>query len=96
MEVHFVKEGQTVSKTSRSSDKCLAGLKVLMAKNYVDNLGEEVKKGVREKAEQGHWPSMAPIGYVNDRATHRIQPDPISRAAHRGALSAVCEWRLLG
>ena len=49
---------------------------VLMAKNYVDNLGEEVKKGMREKAEQGHWPSMAPIGYLNNRATHRIEPDP--------------------
>jgi DNA invertase Pin-like site-specific DNA recombinase len=77
VEVHFVKEGQTVSKTSRSSDKFMHGIKVLMAKNYADNLGEEVKKGMREKAEQGHWPSMAPIGYVNDRATHRIQPDAV-------------------
>ena len=52
------------------------GIKVLMAKNYIDNLSEEVKKGMREKAEQGHWPSMAPIGYVNNPATHRIEPDP--------------------
>jgi hypothetical protein len=29
------------------------GLKVLMAKNYIDNLSEEVKKGVRTKAGQG-------------------------------------------
>jgi site-specific DNA recombinase len=78
--VHFVKEGQTVSQASRSSDKFMHGIKVLMAKNYVDNLGEEVKKGMREKAEQGHWPSMAPIGYVNNPATHRIEPDR-SRAA---------------
>ena len=75
--VHFVKEGAIVSKESRSSDKFMHGIKVLMAKNYVDNLGEEVKKGMREKAEQGHWPSMAPIGYVNNRATHRIEPDPV-------------------
>ena len=75
--VHFVKEGVTISKESRSSDKFLHGIKVLMAKNYIDNLGEEVKKGMREKAEQGHWPSMAPIGYINNPATHRIQPDPI-------------------
>ena len=52
------------------------GIKVLMAKNYVDNLSEEVKKGLREKAEQGHWPSVAPVGYVNNRATHRIDVDP--------------------
>jgi len=48
-----------------------------MAKNFIDNLGEEVKKGMREKAEQGHWPSMAPIGYTNNPATHRIEPDTI-------------------
>jgi site-specific DNA recombinase len=75
--VHFIKEGVTISKESRSSDKFLHGIKVLMTKNYIDNLGEEVKKGMREKAEQGHWPSMAPIGYLNNLATHRIEPDPI-------------------
>jgi DNA invertase Pin-like site-specific DNA recombinase len=77
LEVHFAKEGVVVSKTSRSSDKFMHGIKVLMAKNYVDNLGEEVKKGMREKAEQGHWPSMAPIGYGNNPATHRIEPDSV-------------------
>ena len=76
LEVHFAKENAVVSKNSRSSEKFMHGIKVLMAKNYVDNLGEEVKKGMREKAEQGHWPSMAPIGYLNNRATHRIEPDP--------------------
>jgi len=76
LEVHFVKENAVVSKDSRSSEKFMHGIKVLMAKNYVDNLSEEVKKGLREKAEQGHWPSIAPVGYVNNRATHRIEPDP--------------------
>ncbi len=41
------------------------GIKVLMAKNYIDNLSEEVKKGHREKAEEGGWPTFAPIGYIN-------------------------------
>ena len=41
------------------------GIKVLMAKNYVDNLSEETSKGMREKAEQGIWPSYAPLGYLN-------------------------------
>src|SRR5262249_42485557 len=45
--------------------------------NYVDNLSEEVKKGMREKAAQGHWPTVAPIGYVNNRTTHRIDVDPV-------------------
>jgi hypothetical protein len=53
------------------------GIKVLMAKNCVDNLSEEVKKGLREKAEQGHWPTVAPVGYMNNRETHRIEMDPV-------------------
>ena len=77
LSVHFVKENVVVSKDSRSSEKFMHGIKVLMAKNYVDNLSEEVKKGMREKAEQGHWPSVAPIGYVNDLKTHRIDVDPV-------------------
>src|SRR4051812_15840500 len=71
--VHFVKESAVVSKESRSSDKFMHGIKVLMAKNYVDNLSEEVRKGLCEKAEQGHWPSVAPVGYVNNVVTHRIE-----------------------
>jgi site-specific DNA recombinase len=51
--VHFVKEGAVVSKASRSSDKFMHGIKVLMAKNYVDNLSEEVKKGMRGEGRTG-------------------------------------------
>ena len=76
IEVHFVKEGVILSDDSRSSEKFMHGIKVLMAKNYIDNLGEEVHKGMLEKARQGHWPSFAPIGYVNSPVTRRIDPDP--------------------
>jgi site-specific DNA recombinase len=76
VEVHFVKEGVTLSEDSRSSEKFMHGIKVLMAKNYIDNLGEEVRKGMLEKARQGHWPSVAPIGYLNSPVTRRIEPDP--------------------
>jgi site-specific DNA recombinase len=75
IEVHFVKEGVVLSEGSRSSEKFMHGIKVLMAKNYIDNLGEEVRKGMIEKARQGHWPTVAPVGYVNNPATHRIEPD---------------------
>ena len=76
VDIHFVKENVVVGPQSRSADKFLHGIKVLMAKNYVDNLGEEVRKGMLEKARQGHWPSVAPIGYVNSPVTRRIEPDP--------------------
>ena len=76
IEVHFVKENVVLSEDSRSSEKFMHGIKVLMAKNYIDNLGEEVRKGMIEKARQGHWPTVAPVGYQNNLATHRIEPDP--------------------
>jgi site-specific DNA recombinase len=64
-EVHFAKEGVILSGDSRSSEKFMHGIKVLMAKNYIDNLSEEVRKGMQEKAEQGIWPTVAPFGYRN-------------------------------
>jgi site-specific DNA recombinase len=65
VEIHFAKEGLVLSRDSHSSEKFMHGIKVLMAKNYIDNLAEETRKGMTEKAEQGFWPSNAPLGYSN-------------------------------
>ena len=65
VEIHLVKEGVVLSSGSRSSEKFMHGIKVLMAKNYIDNLSEESRKGMQEKAEQGIWPTKAPLGYRN-------------------------------
>jgi site-specific DNA recombinase len=76
LEIHLVKENVILSWDSRSSEKFMHGIKVLMAKNYIDNLPEEVKKGMLEKAEQGQYPSKAPLGYKNNTRTHVIDVDP--------------------
>jgi site-specific DNA recombinase len=65
IEIHLVKEGIILSRDSKSSEKFVHGIKVLMAKNYIDNLSEEARKGQQEKAEQGIWPTKAPLGYRN-------------------------------
>src|SRR6476620_4317647 len=65
LEIHLVKEGVILSRESRSSEKFMHGIKVLMAKNYIDNLSEEARKGMQEKAEQGIWPTKTPLGYRN-------------------------------
>lgn len=77
-EVHLVKEGTVISKNSRSHDKFIHGIKVLMAKNYIDNLSEEVRKGLNEKVAQGYYPHKAPVGYktiVNFDKKKIIVPD---------------------
>jgi site-specific DNA recombinase len=65
VEMHFPKEGVVLSRESRSSEKFMHGIKVLMAKNYIDNLSEEARKSMQEKAEQGIWPTKTPLGYRN-------------------------------
>jgi len=76
--VHLVKENVTLSRDSRSNEKFIFGIKALMAKNYSDNLSEETKKGMLEKAEQGTYPSSAPYGYMNAEQDGKrvIKPDP--------------------
>ena len=68
-----------ISKNSRSSEKFVHAIKVVMAKNYIDNLSEEARKGMAEKAQQGFWPTGAPVGYRNARSEEGkkiIEVDP--------------------
>ncbi len=76
VEIHLIKEGRVISKESRSQDKFMHDIHVAVAKHYVENLKEEVKKGMREKAEEGIYPGRAPIGYRNNPATRAIDVDP--------------------
>jgi site-specific DNA recombinase len=73
--IHFVKEGQIISKDARQSDKLMYGLKVAIAKGYIDQLSEETRKGMLEKAQQGLYPSWAPLGYMNNAQTKGIDID---------------------
>ena len=41
-----------------------------MAKQYIDNLSEEVIKGQTENAKEGIYPSTAPLGYLNTDDGH--------------------------
>jgi site-specific DNA recombinase len=91
LEIHFVKEGVVLSRESRSSEKFIHGIKVLMAKNYIDNLSEEVRKGMLEKAAEGIWPTRAPLGYVNtegEDGKRVIQVDPLTAPM----VTEIFEW----
>ena len=46
------------------------------SKLYIDNLSQNVKRGMRQKAKRGIYPTRAPIGYINDRIHKTIIPDP--------------------
>src|SRR3989344_2326276 len=45
------------------------------SKYFVDNLRENVKRGLRQKIRNGVWPSWAPVGYTNNPKTRGIDMD---------------------
>jgi site-specific DNA recombinase len=46
LEIHLVKEGQIISKEAKSQAKLIHGMQLVLARNYIENLREEVKKGM--------------------------------------------------
>ncbi len=45
------------------------------SKYFVDNLRENVKRGLRQKIRNGVWPGWAPVGYLNNPKTRLIDID---------------------
>ena len=45
------------------------------SKYFVDNLRENVKRGLRQKIRNGVWPGWAPVGYLNNPKTRMIDVD---------------------
>jgi DNA invertase Pin-like site-specific DNA recombinase len=55
--------------------KFMLNMAFSQSKYYVDNLSENVKRGLRQKVRRGEMPGLAPIGYINDKNTKRIVRD---------------------
>ena len=45
------------------------------SKYFVDNLRENVKRGLRQKIRNGVWPGWAPVGYLNNPKTRMVDID---------------------
>ena len=45
------------------------------SKYFIDNLRENVKRGLRQKIRNGVWPGWAPVGYLNNPKTRLIDID---------------------
>lgn len=54
----------------------LMAVELGMANQYIRDLSENVKRGNRTKVQNGWLPSFAPTGYLNNRETKTIIPDP--------------------
>ena len=58
------------------SGKFMLSIMFGQSKYYVDNLSENIRRGQRQKLKNGIWPNCAPVGYLNDKVTRTIVPDP--------------------
>ena len=56
--------------------KFMLSIAFSQSKYYIDNLAENVKRGIRQKLRNGVYPNKAPIGYLNEPRTRMIEIDP--------------------
>lgn len=56
VEIHFIKENIVVSEDARPSEKLVHRIHVAISEHFLDNLSEETRKGMLEKARAGLWP----------------------------------------
>jgi DNA invertase Pin-like site-specific DNA recombinase len=61
---------------NNSNDKFLMQIEFGMAKKYVDDLSDNVKRGNRAKLERGWLPGLPPLGYLNEATERTIIKDP--------------------
>ena len=68
-----------------SQGKFMLNIAFGQSKYYVDSLSENTKRGLRQKVRRGEYPSLAPVGYINDPRTKTVVIDqktaPIIREA---------------
>ena len=66
----------TFSFENNSQGKFMLSIIFGYSKYYVDSLSENVRRGYRAKVAHGWLPGLAPLGYLNDKETKTIIPDP--------------------
>lgn len=79
VEIHFIRERLSLHKNSPACDITKWDIAVLVAKNYVGSLRDNVKRSMHHNMTHGIWQHAAPIGYKNLRDENGksiIVPDP--------------------
>ena len=80
LEVHFVRENKILNRDSSPAEFFIQDIQIAQAAFVSRNISAEAKKGMQAKAEQGIYPSYAPLGYLNivDHVGRKvIAPDPV-------------------
>lgn len=66
LDIHFIRENLVIHKDSNSSEIQRWDLAVFIAKSYVGQISDNVKRTFEMKIRKGEYTGKAPIGYLND------------------------------
>lgn len=79
LELHFIRENLVIHKESNSSEIQRWDLAVFVAKSYVLQISDNVKRTNDIKIKNGEWIGKAPIGYMNigEEGNKNIIVDPV-------------------
>lgn len=78
LEIHFIRENLVIHKDSNSSEIQRWDLAVFVAKSFVGQISDNVKRTYEYKIRRGEWITKAPIGYTNttgENGDKEIIPD---------------------
>lgn len=95
VEIHCLRENLIISKTSNSTDILRWDMGVMFAKNYILNIGDNVKRSQEQMLLSGKWPSKPPLGYISardDQGNRDIEVDSMRGPMIRKAF----EWYATG
>jgi site-specific DNA recombinase len=80
LELHFIRENLVIHQESNSSEIQRWDLAVFVAKSFVLQISDNVKRTIEKKIRNGECPSMAPVGYKNtedEKGNKTIIIDPV-------------------
>jgi site-specific DNA recombinase len=84
----------TPERSYYSSDNVLVmSVELGMANQYIRDLSTNTKRGQRQKARRGEYPGLAPLGYVNNPRTHRVEIDRRKAPHIRAAFEMYAEGK---
>ncbi len=91
LEIHFIRENLVIHKNSNSSEIQRWDLAVFVAKSYVLQVSDNVKRTIDHKLKNGEFPGPAPYGYTNiknEDGKAWIAPDPFKSQI----VTKIYEW----
>src|SRR3990167_553254 len=68
-----------------SQGKFMLNIAFGQSKYYIDSLSDNTKRGLRQKVRRGEYPSLAPVGYLNDPRNKSVVVDKKSASLVRKA-----------